>query len=74
MEQTGKALVIAGLALAVLGGLIWIGAFRWLRLGRLPGDIVVQKPGFSLFFPITTMILISLALMLISWLVAFFRR
>jgi hypothetical protein len=74
VEQTGKLVIFAGLAIAAVGGLMWLGVFRWLRLGRLPGDIVVQKPGFSFFFPITTMILLSAAIMLISWLVAFLRR
>ncbi|MFI5384483.1 MAG: DUF2905 domain-containing protein [Fimbriimonadales bacterium] len=74
MEQTGKVLVVFGLAIAVIGGLIWLGVFRWLRLGHLPGDIAVERPGYSFYFPITTMILISGLLMLISLLVASFRR
>jgi hypothetical protein len=74
MEQTGKVLVAFGAVVAIVGALMWLGVFRWLRLGRLPGDIVVQKPGFSFFFPITTMVLISVVLMLISWLVGYFRR
>jgi hypothetical protein len=74
VEQTGKLVVIIGLAIALAGGLMWLGVFKWLRLGRLPGDIVVEKPGFSIYFPITTMILISAAVMLVSWLVAFLRR
>jgi len=74
MDQIGKILIVFGLATAGLGVLIGLGVFRWLRLGRLPGDIVVEKPGFSFFFPITTMILISALLMLISWLVAYLRR
>jgi len=74
MEQTGKIVVIAGLAIAAIGALMWLGVFKWLRLGRLPGDIAVEKPGFSFYFPITTMILVSAIVMLISWLVAFLRR
>ena len=74
MEQAGKIVVLLGLVVAAIGGLMWLGVFRWLRLGRLPGDVVIEKPGFSLYFPITTLVLISCLLMLISWLVAFFRR
>src|SRR5438552_1399663 len=66
MEQTGRFLVVFGLVIAAVGTLMWLGVFRWLRLGRLPGDIVVQRPGFSFFFPITTMVLISLAAMLVA--------
>jgi Protein of unknown function (DUF2905) len=39
------------------------------RLGRLPGDIVVQRQKFTLYFPITTGLLISVALTLFLWLV-----
>lgn len=74
MEQTGKFLVFAGCGLAAIGALMWLGVLKWLRLGRLPGDIAVEKPGFNFYFPVTTMILISFFLMLISWLVAFLRR
>lgn len=61
-----RPLVIIG-ALIILAGLIW----PWLRhvpLFRLPGDIVVNRPGFKFFFPITSMILISAVVSLISWL------
>lgn len=74
MEQTGKALLVVGLGIAATGGLMWLGVFRWLRLGRLPGDIAVERPGFSFYFPVTTMILIGVVLMLATWLVALFRR
>jgi len=56
-------MALAGLALWKTGGL---GG-----LGRLPGDISVQRPGVSFFFPITTCILISVILTLLMWL---FRR
>jgi hypothetical protein len=54
----------------VLAGIAW----PWLRklpLGRLPGDIIVDRPGFRFFFPLTTMFLASLLVSLILWL---FRR
>ena len=50
------------------------GSQKWFRIGRLPGDIYYQKPGFSFFFPITSMILCSLVLSAILWLVSLFRR
>jgi hypothetical protein len=74
MEQVGKTMVVIGLIIAALGALAWLGVFRWLRLGRLPGDIAVERPGFSFYFPITTMILLSIAIMLVSWLVGSLRR
>ena len=70
MQDLGKLLMVLGLALVGVGLLLWLGIGKsWL--GRLPGDIAVQKPGFSFYFPITTCIVISLILTLIFWL---FRR
>ena len=62
-------LIAAGLAALALG-LAWPLVKR-LRLGRLPGDIVIHRPGFVFYFPITTAILLSIALSLILW---FLRR
>jgi hypothetical protein len=63
----GQAIVVIGLVIAAIGALIWVG----VPLGRLPGDIVIRREGFSFYFPITTSILVSVALMLLGW---FFRR
>ena len=53
-------------------GLIFVGlAWSWLKrmpLFRLPGDIVIDRPGFKLFFPLTTMLLISAAISVVAWL------
>jgi hypothetical protein len=59
-------LIILGAVLIVVG-LLWPWLAR-LGLGRLPGDIVVEREGFTLYLPITTSILISVALSLILWL------
>lgn len=64
-----RALVIIGIFLVVIG-LLW----PWIQklgLGRLPGDIVVERENFRFYFPITTGILISVLLSLVLWL---FRR
>lgn len=61
-----RLLIGLGLLL-LLVGLFW----PWLGkipFGRLPGDIVISRPGFTLYLPITTMIVISLILSLLSWL------
>jgi hypothetical protein len=60
----GPTLVVVGLAVAAVGGLIWLG----LPLGRLPGDIAIERDGFRLYVPITTSVLVSAAFMLVSWL------
>jgi hypothetical protein len=59
-------LVIVGVVL-VVAGLLWPWLVR-LGLGRLPGDIVLEREHFRLYIPITTSILISLVLSLILWL------
>ncbi|OGI49771.1 MAG: hypothetical protein A3E57_06440 [Candidatus Muproteobacteria bacterium RIFCSPHIGHO2_12_FULL_60_33] len=61
-----RVLVILGVILVVVG-LAWPWLAK-LGLGRLPGDIVIEREGFRFYFPITTMILISLVLSLIFWL------
>jgi hypothetical protein len=60
----GPFLVVVGLLVAAAGVLVWLG----VPLGRLPGDIVIERPNFRFYFPITTSILASLLFMLVSWL------
>jgi hypothetical protein len=68
MIDIGKMLIIFGVAAIVIGGiLILSGKVPWL--GRLPGDILVQKKNFTFYFPLATSILISVLLTLIFWLI-----
>ncbi|HEX5765127.1 MAG TPA: DUF2905 domain-containing protein [Woeseiaceae bacterium] len=64
-----RALIVVGILVLVIG-LLWPWVSQ-LPFGRLPGDIVVSKPGFRFFFPITTMILLSIVVSAILW---FFRH
>lgn len=59
-------LIIAGVVL-VLAGVLWPLISR-LGLGHLPGDIHVKREGFDFYFPLTSSILVSLALSLVLWL------
>ena len=59
-------LITIGLLIALIG-LLWPWIAK-LGLGRLPGDLIIDKPGFKLFAPFTTMIVISVVLSLIIWL------
>ena len=61
-----RILVTPGIILVVVG-LAWPWLTK-LGFGRLPGDIVIERENFRFYFPITTMILVSLALSLIFWL------
>ncbi|CAB4243905.1 Uncharacterized membrane protein YrzS [Methylacidimicrobium sp. AP8] len=70
MQPIGRFLVIAGLLLAGIGLLISLGVgTKWI--GRLPGDIRIEKGDVHFYFPITTCLLASLLLSAILWL---FRR
>lgn len=64
-----RILVALGVVLILVGlGWSWI---RRLPLFKLPGDIVIDRPGFQFFFPITTMLLVSLIISIVAW---FLRR
>jgi hypothetical protein len=61
-----RVLLTAGVVLVVLG-LLW-PLLGKLGLGRLPGDIVIEREGVRLYLPVTTCVLVSLALSLLLWL------
>ena len=60
----GKMLILTGGILLIIGLMISFGAkIPWI--GKLPGDVVIRKDNFSLYFPITSCIIVSLILTLI---------
>ncbi|MEW6584819.1 MAG: DUF2905 domain-containing protein [Nitrospirota bacterium] len=68
VHYIGKMLVIIGVITVALGGLLMLsGKISWL--GRLPGDIVIQKKNFTFYFPLATSIIISVILSLVLWLI-----
>lgn len=60
-----RALIVAGIVLLVIG-LAWPWLSK-LPLGRLPGDLRIERDGFSFFLPLTTGLLVSAVLSLILW-------
>lgn len=68
MEALGRSLVVMGLLVALLGGLLLL-VRRLPFLGHLPGDIVFQRDGFSFYFPLATMLVISLVLTVVATIV-----
>ncbi len=70
LAEIGKTLVILGVGIAVLGGLLWLsgGTLKNFPIGRLPGDILIQKDNFSFYLPLTTCILLSVGLSMVIWL------
>ncbi|GMU65036.1 MAG: hypothetical protein AMXMBFR36_13100 [Acidobacteriota bacterium] len=69
VRQVGAGLVVAGVALAVVGALAWAGWLSWF--GRLPGDVHVERPGFRIEAPFVSMLIVSIVL---SLAVALVRR
>lgn len=67
MSPVARVLVVVGVLL-VLTGLLWPWVSR-LPLFRLPGDIVVERPGFRFYFPLVSSLLISVVLSVVLWLV-----
>ena len=66
MHDIARMLVVFGLLIAFVGlALMLIGRVPWL--GRLPGDIHIQRGGWTFYFPLATSLLLSLVLTLILW-------
>ena len=65
----GRYLIVFGLVIIVVGVLLVLaGRFPGLRIGRLPGDIYIEREGWRFYFPLVTSILLSIVLSLILWL------
>jgi len=65
----GRYLVVFGLAIIVIGVLLVLAnRFPGLRIGRLSGDIYIERDGWRFYFPLMTSILLSVILSLILWL------
>lgn len=74
MRELGKFLLIAGVLAIGAGALLLYGAKLPFRLGHLPGDIAYRGRHGSIYFPIVTCIVLSIALTLILWIVNSIRR
>jgi len=70
VPEIGKFLIIIGAVIVLLGGLLWSG-FGAGWLGRLPGDIRIERGNMAFYFPVVTCIIISIVLSLIF---SLFRR
>ena len=72
MEVVPRALIIAGFSLLLIGLLLHAGPLvPWL--GKLPGDITIDRPGFRLHLPLTTSLVVSGILYGVVWLIGRFR-
>ena len=69
-SEVGKLLIIIGIVVMLLGAFVWLGGGNLLSwFGRLPGDIRVERPGFRLYVPLASMLLVSVLLSAVLWLV-----
>jgi hypothetical protein len=68
IQYIGKFLIIFGIVVIAIGGLLLLsGKIPWL--GKLPGDIMIQRKNFTFYFPIATSIILSVILTFIFWLI-----
>jgi hypothetical protein len=72
MWDIGRLLIILGIVILVVGLIVTF--LPSLRLGRLPGDIVIRRANWSIYVPIMTSILLSILLTLLLWFLGSFRR
>jgi hypothetical protein len=69
MNDIGKSLIVLGLLIALVGVVLtFVGRVPWL--GRLPGDIYVQRGTWSFYFPLATSLILSIALSLVFYLLS----
>lgn len=70
VHQIGKTLMAAGAVIVLVGAVLFLsGKIPWL--GRLPGDIMIERKNFTFYFPLATSILLSILLTILFW---FFGR
>lgn len=73
MNPVAKGFITIGLFL-ILAGLVWQFGGKSIPLGKLPGDIAIEKDNFRFYFPVTTSILVSALISLILYLIRTFRN
>jgi len=74
LRELGRALLILGGVVAIVGSLLYFGARLPFRLGRLPGDIIHRGEHTTFYFPIVTCLVVSVILSILLWIFSNFRR
>jgi hypothetical protein len=72
VNPIAKLLILGGIVM-IVAGLLWAVGGKYLNLGRLPGDITVEKENFKFYFPVVTCIIISVVLSLIMYVIRWFK-
>jgi len=69
MSHFGKILILIGVILILAGLILHFAGNKLSWIGHLPGDIRIEKENFKFYFPVTTMILVSILLTAILWII-----
>jgi hypothetical protein len=69
MTHIGKILIIVGIILVIAGVIIYFAGNRLNWIGHLPGDIRIEKENVRFYFPVTTMIILSIVVSIIIWII-----
>lgn len=74
MERLGKGLILIGILVVAVGVIVWLWGDKFTWLGRLPGDIRVERERFSFYFPVATLIIVSIVLSVLMWLIRYLSK
>lgn len=74
MQQAGKIIIVAGIIIILIGLIFYFFGNHLKFIGKLPGDIRVQKENFSFYFPVVTCLLISALITIVLWLIRYFSN
>lgn len=74
MADLGKSMIIIGIVIVIIGVILLFSDRLPFNLGRLPGDMTIKKENFTFYFPLSTSILISIALSLLLYFFSKFFR
>lgn len=69
ISEIGKYIIAIGILLLIAGFLMYLLGNKLHWMGNLPGDIRIEKPSFKFYFPVTTMLLLSIILNLIIYII-----
>jgi uncharacterized protein HemY len=68
IQHVGKLLIVLGVIIIAVGGLLLFSG-KIPYIGKLPGDILIQKKNYTIYFPLATSIIMSLIITLVFWLI-----
>jgi len=74
LRELGRALLIFGGVIAIIGTLLYFGKRLPFRLGRLPGDIIHRGEHTTFYFPVVTCLMVSVILSILFWIFLNLRR